>query len=701
MVASFERLLALVFVFAYLSLYLQFEGLYSVNGLLPIADFVEMVLSGDGRQERAAWDVFISDYPSLFVFAKTSHWNLPVETVAEWLMLVGLASSAWLVVSGERGIRAALPSLAMVACYLSMYLAGQTFLSFQWDLLLLESGWVLAVSNVVSVSVNSDSSGSWTPTWNWCYRLILFKLMLMSGVVKLTAGCDTWNSLTALSYHFATQCLPTPLAWIAHGLPGELLRVSVAATLVIEIPLTLLLIVPHYRVRRVGVVLQVVLQVSIILTGNYNFFNLLTMLLCMKCWEKDEVLDRAIANVGGVAGISVETHGPPLALAMWVFTACKRVQDSAVGTILVDSLTVGFIANSLVVMFVWNDHTGTLDLRPHLMADWQPVVGKVSNAACALCMGMGVLHSLAALACALESSPKGMLFIVYRNVITLPIMVLSAFLQLLWMGLVATPLAQIGSFSIANWLGGPSRATRLYSFASGYGLFRRMTGVGQDGRVARPEIVLEGLSARDGLWHEIDFQHKPTALDARPSVVVPHQPRLDWQMWFAALGSYHHNAWLVHLVYKLLKGEGSQAVVPLLNQDSYLTHFHEKEPPLAIKATLYEYDFTTFAQEMDTGIDKAWWRRSHPQQWLPELRLTDSSLVDFLSSKGFQPSLSRMYLDAEARRLACVAAVGGSDSYLAPSCDVHGWAHAVRTHLPQNSCLLLFCLLCALHVLKC
>ena len=81
--------------------------------------------------------------------------------------------------------------------------------------------------------------------------------MFLSGVVKLQSQCPTWEGLTALQYHFATQCLPTPIAWFAHQLPPVLLKAGVAATLLIEIPYTFLLIAPFRTVRRIGVILQV------------------------------------------------------------------------------------------------------------------------------------------------------------------------------------------------------------------------------------------------------------------------------------------------------------------------------------------------------------------------------------------------------------------------------------------------------------
>lgn len=109
--------------------------------------------------------------------------------------------------------------------------------------------------------------------------------MFMSGVVKIQADCPTWHHLTALEYHFATQCLPGPLSWWVHQLNPLLLRMSVAATLVIEIPLAFLSIAPTRQMRAFGAKLQLLLQVMIIVTGNYNFFNLLTISLCLLCFE--------------------------------------------------------------------------------------------------------------------------------------------------------------------------------------------------------------------------------------------------------------------------------------------------------------------------------------------------------------------------------------------------------------------------------
>ena len=72
-----------------------------------------------------------------------------------------------------------------------------------------------------------------------------------------------------------------------------------------------------------------------------------------------------------------------------------------------------------------------------------------------------------------------------------------------------------------------------YRTFNSYGLFAVMT-------TERHEIIVEG--SNDGVnWLPYEFKYKPGDVMKRPGFVAPYQPRLDWQMWFAALGDYQHN----------------------------------------------------------------------------------------------------------------------------------------------------------------
>ena len=104
--------------------------------------------------------------------------------------------------------------------------------------------------------------------------------MFMSGVVKLISGDPNWRNLSALSYHFLTQPLPTPLAWYAAQLPAQVLKAATGAMFFVELVLPFLIFCPR-RLRFVAAFGILLLQSCILLTGNYNWFNLQTMLLCL------------------------------------------------------------------------------------------------------------------------------------------------------------------------------------------------------------------------------------------------------------------------------------------------------------------------------------------------------------------------------------------------------------------------------------
>jgi hypothetical protein len=138
-----------------------------------------------------------------------------------------------------------------------------------------------------------------------------------------------------------------------------------------------------------------------------------------------------------------------------------------------------------------------------------------------------------------------------------------------------------------------------------YGLFAVMT-------TSRPEIIIEG--SKDGVtWLAYDFKYKPGDVKRRPGFVEPHQPRLDWQMWFAALSDYRHNPWLVNVCVRLL--EGSPPVLALFERNP----FHGA-PPLYIRAVVYDYHFTDLATRRKTG---AWWFRREKGIYLPAFSLDE------------------------------------------------------------------------------
>ena len=147
------------------------------------------------------------------------------------------------------------------------------------------------------------------------------------------------------------------------------------------------------------------------------------------------------------------------------------------------------------------------------------------------------------------------------------------------------------------------RAIAPFQIVNSYGLFAVMT-------TTRPEIIVEG--SNDGkTWLAYEFKYKPGDLARRPAWVAPHQPRLDWQMWFAALGDYRSDPWTVQLLVKLL--QSSPEVLRLFAKNPF-----PGSPPRYIRAMAYDYQFTTAAEKRATGN---WWRREWKGQYLPVLSL--------------------------------------------------------------------------------
>jgi hypothetical protein len=114
----------------------------------------------------------------------------------------------------------------------------------------------------------------------------------------------------------------------------------------------------------------------------------------------------------------------------------------------------------------------------------------------------------------------------------------------------------------------------------------------------------------------------------RPKFVAPHQPRLDWQMWFAALGSYRENPWLINVCIRLL--EGSPQVLALLERNPFPKH-----PPRYLRARTYDYHFATLAEHKKTG---AWWQREMKGDYLP-VTLSLDDLRERARPPGHTPSM--------------------------------------------------------------
>jgi hypothetical protein len=177
--------------------------------------------------------------------------------------------------------------------------------------------------------------------------------------------------------------------------------------------------------------------------------------------------------------------------------------------------------------------------------------------------------------------------------------------------LAAVALVGLGAVELASRIWPASRTlARLeeataklapFHVTGSYGLFSVMT-------TSRPEIVIEGSD--DGVtWSEYGFRYKPGDVRRPPRWAAPHQPRLDWQMWFAALGDPPD--WFIELLIRLL--EGAPDVLALLDVNPF-----PDAPPRLVRAVLYDYEMDALSAPTTSGT---WWRRTRMGLYVPACSL--------------------------------------------------------------------------------
>jgi predicted DCC family thiol-disulfide oxidoreductase YuxK len=487
----FLRALGLTYLIASISLWVQVDGLVGSNGVSPLNQFLR------GVYERFG--------PRAYSLLPTLCWFDSSNGFLHFLCGGGVVLSLLLIL----GIAPALSLVVLFVFYLSLTIAGQTFLSFQWDILLLETGflsiflapWRLWPRELMWLLRPPNAATPVSRPALFLLKFLLFKLMLMSGMVKLTSGDDCWWNLTALDYHYWSQPLPTVFAWWADKSPEWFKHFSVAFCLVVEIIVPFFIWAPR-RPRLIAAGLMIFLQIVIAVTGNYCFFNLLTIALCLL------LIDDSVARA-----LRAAPHKRTKNVSA-AFRTAEPLQDRLCSYAAIAVVIVTFPINAWLIFSAF---------KPHL--EW----------------------------------PRPLIAIYGR----------------------------LEPFRIVN----------------GYGLFRVMT-------KERGEIVIEGSA--DGIeWLPYEFKWKPGDVMRAPGWCAPHQPRLDWQMWFAALGSYRENPWFGRLIVRLL--EGSRDVSRLLAKNPF-----SHEPPRYIRAMFYRYRFTTLRERSETG---AWWKREELREYLPTVSL--------------------------------------------------------------------------------
>ncbi len=455
---AFIKMLALSYLVAFWSLLVQVRGLYGSLGITPLVEIFKGIKKSKGYKHYYY-------NPSLFWFSTS-------DRMLQGTAIAGIVG-AILVLLGI-----AVPFILIILCilYLSYVSVGIYFLSFQWDVLLIEVGFAGFIFSLQTPPL---------PIAVFLMWVILFRFIFSSGVVKFLLGNKEWRNLTAMHYHYETQPLPNRIAYFFHQFPKYFGYVSTIVVFLFEIVLPFFIFTTS-EIRFFTFILMVFFQLLIIITGNFAFFNILTLALCFSLLDDQHVL---------------------------------RAKNLILPNVTAPDLATSFIVSvASIILIVLNFFQLVELFRP------LPFVDRV--------------------------------------------------------------LRLISPFYLINR----------------YGLFSYMT-------THRYEIIVEGSNDGEN-WLAYEFKYKPGDPKIAPAQVAPHQPRLDWQMWFAALGQARTNPWFIRFINRLL--EGSPDVIKLLKSNPF-----SEKPPKYIRAQLYDYHFTTNEMRKKTGD---WWQRKYIGVYLPPVR---------------------------------------------------------------------------------
>lgn len=479
----FHRLLALVFLVAWLSLGAQIDVLIGSRGLLPVAPF----LAG-ARAEGL----------SLHALPTVLRWGASDAALHAWIGIgAGLAVAALL------GVAPRLSFAIQTALYLSFAVACRTFLGFQWDNLLIECGLLAAL-------LPRDRPARWAHV---LFRVLLFKLYWESGLAKWQSPLGDWQDGSAMTFYYETAPLPTRLAHAAHALPDAWHQIESWLTLAVELAVPIAIFGPR-RPRLVAAAVFTLFQLLNILTANYGFFAYLAVALHVFLLDER---DLARARRG------LERRAPALrrlrARARWLRATIRRRS---------------------------------------------PVHAALRRAAAAL----------------------------RRNGIARRGVLVRAAVMVAYLG--ASLIEGLVRFGDS-----PAWSADLASIRAIYAPLRIVNTYHLFAAITRERIEPEVQTSDDGeTWTARDLAHKAGDPRRAPGFVAPHQPRVDFQLWFYGL-SYRRGmpSYVATLLDRVCN---DPAAVQGLFRESLPAR------PAAARLVFWRYHFTTPDQRRATG---AFWER--------------------------------------------------------------------------------------------
>jgi len=487
---------------------------------------------------------------SRYYFVPTLYWISSSSTALITITWIGLAAS----LIAFLNLWPRLCFFICFLCFLSFIAASNVFSSYQSDGMLLEAGFIALFFTPPGLLPGWGARHPPSRMSQFLLQWEWFRIYFESGLVKLLSGDVEWRNFTAMDEYYQNGPLPTWVGWYVQHLPHWFQAATVAGTLVMELGLVLMMFFPR-RVRIICFFIVTPWEIGVILTANYTFLNYLVLSLGFLLLD-DRFLMRFVPQ-------RWQPHEERL-----------RPEEPVATRLIAEEQPLSILASQSMVPAGGSDvpaepveeavEAGTRETG--LLREGWRRIGFYAWAA-------GLVFSVVMLTWIFYDTTAEMIALPLRA-----------------MPLPTAPIAWLEPFRIANQ----------------YGLFAVMTR-------GRYEIEFQGSD--DGQnWKPYEFRNKPQALNEAPRIYAPYQPRFDWNLWFASLGSWRQNEIVPVTEERLLVG--SPAVLSLFRNNPF-----PQIPPRFVRAVLWQYWFTSMDQKQKTGN---WWRREYLGLYAPELTLASN-----------------------------------------------------------------------------
>lgn len=628
--------LSIVYLFGFTSLFVQAPGLIGEHGIAPAVRLLE--------EEAESVEEFLTNRPTLLRLLPKI--GLDADLGIDFLCVAGVIVSFVAAISKDH--RNALVAALQWIFYLSIAQVGHIFLSSKWDSLLLETGFIaifLAPLGLFGlhdwkVSPQDESENHRLP--QWLMRWILFRVVLGEGLTGMV-------NIFGLNYHQETtdanlqnllqlhehQILPTPVAWLINLLPTPVVAIGCGLCVLSSVLGSILILLPSKRLRRFVFYWQCLSVICGIILSNQGFYPLLIISISLSLlnddffkkfqspWKKQMASNGTISSShadgqeNGYSGVKVRVEIKResifykynvkryivasfiilCALACYGYPVLHS-HDNFLVELMVSAMhsvygSVGFILLLAIILGATSISFECVHIFKKLWHNKGLTRAKKAfNAARFLCLG----------------------------VITLTIFLISL-----------VPLTWVNNQESGNFLPNGLQETYLwthkhYKLVNNYiTLSKRVEMNGNP--VGRLELILEGSrNLESEEWTEYSFRFKPGHPNTSPSIIAPHNPRLDESLWFAAQSNYKQHHWVLNLVYRLLNNQ--EEVLELLGENPF-----PDEPPDYIKASIYEYHFA-YNNGSEEGSSSDWFTRKWISHYLPTLSKSDPSFIKYLKLSG-------------------------------------------------------------------